>query len=251
VNTGRCLGKLAPRRDARTLRFASYVKLAALPPAPPARDWSSKAAPAWGMMRNDELGDCTCAAAGHLIQAWTANHGAEVTPDDDAIVAAYSAITGYTPSDPSTDQGGVELDVLNYWRSTGIAGQKIGAYASVDALSMDHVKAAINCFGGVYLGAALPLAAQNQTIWDVGGDGDQEPGSWGGHAMAAVGYTPAGVVLVTWGATKFATWVWWAKYVDESYALLDDAWVNGSTPAPSGFDLAALQADLAAVGAVR
>lgn len=247
----RCLGKLAPRRDARTLKLARYVDLAALPDAPLDRDWSGAAAPSWGMMANDRLGDCTCAAAGHLIQAWTANRGSEQTATDLAIIAAYSAITGYMPSNPESDQGAVELDVLNYWRSSGIAGQKLGAYASVDALSMDHVKAAINCFGGVYIGAALPLSAQSQTVWDVTDGADATPGSWGGHAMAVVGYTPSGVVLVTWGAIKIATWSWWAKYVDESYALLDDAWVSGTSPAPSGFDLAALQADLAAIGAVQ
>jgi hypothetical protein len=26
----------------------------------------------WAMMDNDQIGDCTCAAAGHLIMEWTA-----------------------------------------------------------------------------------------------------------------------------------------------------------------------------------
>src|SRR6185312_120177 len=110
----------------------------------------------------------------------------EVTPSDDDIVGAYSAITGYTPSRPETDQGAVELDVLAYWQRTGIAGHQIGAYASLDVLSMDHVRCAVNLFGGVYIGAALPLSAQSQTVWDVVDGPSGESGTWGGHAMAVV-----------------------------------------------------------------
>ena len=69
--------------------------------------------------------------------------------------------------------------------------------------------------------------------------------------MCAIGYDESHVLLVTWGAVKVCTWAWFLRYTEEAFALLDDAWVSGSTPAPSGFDLAALQADLAAVGAVR
>ena len=243
----RCLGKLARREDPRNLKFARYLVTNALPPAPAERDWSSAAAPNFGMMANDTLGDCTCAAAGHLIQAWTANHGAEVTPTDLEIVAAYSAITGYMPGVPSTDQGAVELDVLNHWRTDGIAGNKIGAYAWVDPANKTLVESAINLCGGVYCGLALPISAQSQTVWDVTTGPDAIPGSWGGHAVAVIGYNATGVVLVTWGAIKIATWSWWAAYCDEAYAILDDDWVSGAVAAPNGFDLAALQADLAAL----
>ena len=46
----------------------------------------------WGMMMNDALGDCTCAALGHLIQAWTAESGTEYTPPDSAILTAYEKL---------------------------------------------------------------------------------------------------------------------------------------------------------------
>src|SRR6185312_14090042 len=137
-------------------------------------------------------------------------------------------------------------DVLAYWQRTGIAGHQIGAYASLDVLSMDHVRCAVNLFGGVYIGAALPLSAQSQTVWDVVDGPSGESGTLGGHAMAVVAYTPTGPVFVTWGALKIATWAWWAKYVDEAYALIAPEWVSGGITAPSGFNIVQLQADLAA-----
>src|SRR5579863_10126474 len=65
------LGKQRARHDPRTLLLASYVT-PALPVPPTQLDLASKIN-SWGMMENDQLGDCTCAAAGHLIMEWTAN----------------------------------------------------------------------------------------------------------------------------------------------------------------------------------
>jgi hypothetical protein len=245
------LGKLAARRDPRTLRLAKYMP-AALPAIPAAMDLSPLV-PSWGMMRNDELGDCTCAAAGHLLMQWTAAAGKPFSPSDADIVAAYSAITGYTPDDPSTDRGAVEIDVLNFWKARGIAGHRIGGYAAVNHLDHAHVRAAAYLFGGVYIGVALPVCAQNQNVWDVPGrvakffEGDDAPGSWGGHAVEVVAYDAEGVTVVTWGALKRMTWAFWDKYVDEAYAVLSQDFVNGQGKTPEGFNLAELAADLLAV----
>ena len=138
------LGKKASKQDHRNLKLSSYLSI--LPPVPTACDWSHNIIN-WGMMRNDTVGDCTCAGGGHLIMGWTANASTEVIPSDTDILAAYSAITGYNPNDPNTDQGANELDVLNYWRQTGIAGHKIGAYVQLNASDIPHVKTAIYLFG--------------------------------------------------------------------------------------------------------
>lgn len=49
------LGKHAKRHDPRTLKLAKY--LTQLPPIPSAMNWSRNV-PIWGMMGNDQLGDC-------------------------------------------------------------------------------------------------------------------------------------------------------------------------------------------------
>ena len=61
---------------------------------------------------------------------WTANAAQKLlTPSDQQIVSAGSAITGYNTATGANDNGAVEIDVLNYWRQTGIAEHKIGASA--------------------------------------------------------------------------------------------------------------------------
>ena len=141
------LGKAVARHDPRTLLLASYLT-PALPAPPASLDISTKVS-SWGMMANDQLGDCTCAAAGHLIMEWTANAGKQtVTPTDQQIIAAYSAITGYNPVTGANDNGANEVDVLNYWRQTGIAGDQIGGYVALEPANHTHVMDSVYMFEG-------------------------------------------------------------------------------------------------------
>ena len=240
------LGKLPPRLDPRTLRLASYLP-AAMPPIPPARSWSASVR-SWPMLANDICGDCTIASAGHLIQMWTSSHHHAIVPTDADILRAYSSVSGYNSADPSTDQGAVELDVLNYWRRHGIAGHKISAFVAVNPRNRAHVLAAIDLFGGIYAGFALPNSIQSQTgpgkAWTVTQGTDAAPGSLGGHAVPVVDYAPGAFACVTWGAMQRMSDAFAATYMDECYALISEDWVNAHQGAPCGFDLESLQKDL-------
>jgi hypothetical protein len=175
-----------------------------------------------------------------------------VTPTDQQIVAAYSAITGYNPVSGANDNGANELDVLNYWRQTGIAGHKIGAYVALEPANHNHIMDSVYIFEGCYIGVQLPISAQAQTQnhqpWSVppgGATGEGKPGSWGGHAIPVVAYDTRGVTVVTWGALQVMTWSFWDAYCDEGYAIISSDYLNGNEQAPQGFSMQQLQADLA------
>jgi len=248
----RKLGRRLSPHDRRTLWFWDYFNRPTLPPAPASCDWTKAVAWPWGMMANDTVGDCVLAAAGHLIESWTYNAGDPYVPPDAAILAAYSAITGYNPADPSTDIGTDPLSALKYWRATGISGHQIGAFAATNAKRQEQIQQAIYLFGGSFLSFALPAAAQGLAAWDIpqgtAPEGQWEPGSWGGHEVCAVGYSPAGVTVITWGAPLLVSWNFLATYCDESYAVLSNDLLNGQGQCPAGFDLPTLVADLAKIG---
>ena len=239
------LGRKAIKTDARTLRLARYLTSAL--PAPPESVSYSKNVPtgAWGMLLNDQLGDCTIAGALHLDQALAAAAGKGFKPTDAEALAAYEAIDGYRPGDPSTDQGGVLIDVLKAWRSQGIGGRKILGFAAVNIRDRTEVQQAIYLFGGIYTGAMLPISAQTQPEWWDASPNDG--GVWGGHCVPDLDYDKEGLACITWGAVKRMTWAFFQRYCDEAYAVISQDFIEANGSAPSGFDLAQLQADLALI----
>ena len=254
MNTGK-LGKQPKRSDRRTFQLARYLKVSELPAAPPAVDWS-KAVPHYGMLLNDQLGDCVIAGMMHLAMGWQATAGqTPAAPSDAEVLAAYSAIGGYNPADPSTDQGCNMLDALNYWRSTGLTlgGQKsqILAFAEVNLADPDELKAALWLFGGLFTGFQMPQSAENATSWTVpscGPHGKGKPGSWGGHCAPLIAENGTGAFkAITWGGLMPTAHNFVSDYCEEAYAVLSAAWIETNGHAPCGFDLAALQADLAAL----
>jgi hypothetical protein len=240
------LGKHKPKLDDRTLQLANYI--GGLPVPPVTENWGKKVS-SWSMYANDAIGDCTFAAAGHMIKCWSANAGKAITPTTKAIVAGYSALTGYNGT-PATDRGANELDVMNFWRKTGIGGHQIGAYAQLTPKNVGHIRISTDLFGGVYIGLAMPKSAQTQSVWSVptgGPVGSGAPGSWGGHAVNIIEYDAKYLTCVTWGATLKMTWGFWNTYCDEAYAILSTDWLQGKQMAPCGFDFTALQTDLGLV----
>jgi hypothetical protein len=240
------LGKAAVRSDVRTLLFARYADKQRLP-TPPERFDGTKGVPEWPMYLNDQLGDCTCAAAGHMIEAWTAEAGGQVVEiTDDAVRDAFEQVKQVDPR--TGEEGAVELDVLNYWRRTGIGRHQIKAYAAVSRADHEIVRSATSIFGGLYIGLQLPKSAQNQPVWDWTGtlSGDAEPGSWGGHAVNVVGYDPQALTVITWGATQGMSWSFWDRYCDEAYCIVSADFMRENR-APNGLDIDALMADLALV----
>lgn len=241
------LGKKPIKVDPRTLQFAKYVT-AALPPSPAYLDLTGKVK-TWGMMKNDTIGDCTIAEAGHQEEVWTSQaKGKEYKPTDKSIIKAYSAISGFDPITGANDNGCALLDVLKYWKKYGIgsSSHKILAYAQLDPKNHAHVMASVYLFGGVYAGVQLPISAQNQIVWDVppgGPTGHGAPGSWGGHGVPLVGYANL-LTTVTWGELKAMTWPFWDTYFDEAYAVLSQDWMEKNNISPEGFNLQQLLADV-------
>ena len=238
------LGRKAIRTDSRTLRMARYLT-PSLPPPPVSVDWTHGLSD-WGMMLNDTLGDCTIAGCGHAVQVWSlANVGLELTVSDSDILAAYEAWDGYVNGDASTDNGGIELDVLNDWKKNGLAGHALLAFADPAVANLTEIRQTIALFGGCYIGMEVPNFIMDSIpqVWDVTTD---DGGIDGGHCVFVAGYDAESFTFISWGTVYKMTTAFWAKYVDEAHGLLSSVWI-GANGAPSGFNLNQLQADLSAI----
>lgn len=253
------LGKKPKKEDpqGRTIKLARYLRRH-LPVVASAVMWAVAVTVDWGQMLNDVKGDCAIAAPGHQIMSWTANTGKLFVPPDAQIGQVYDILS-------PNDNGCVMLDVLRYWRKNDIAGHKILGFAEVDPQNIMHIQAAIDLFGGIYLGFQLPIATQNQDVWDIPDEGlvsDGTPGSWGGHAVVALGYgvnaswplkiagyDQDGVVVISWGQAIRVTWRFIQAYCDEAYVVLSEDWINANGECPVEIKLDELKADIALVGA--
>ena len=240
------LGKHPPVVDERTLSFGKYLKPGLAPP-PPSVDYGNKV-PSWPMYGNDQYGDCTCAAAGHMIQNWTANATVEFTPPDPKVISFYEHFVG---SPPPADAGCNMLQVLKYWRQGGLDEHKILAFVAVTLKNQDQAAQAVYLLGSIYIGVALPnFCVEGDMLtapWVVpsgGPVGDAAPNPDNGHCIPAVGYDDQGLYVVTWGTIKSMGWQFYEAYADEAFAVLSQDFIDANKQAPSGVDLSGLQADL-------
>jgi hypothetical protein len=241
------LGKKPKPRDDRDLKLAAYLDPGrALPAIPDQVDVSGHITD-WGMLLNDKLGDCTIASALHMEMAWSRLAGrGDFHPTDADALAGYEGACGYDPHDPNTDEGGIERDVLKFWRKQGLGGRKVAAFIEVDQSSVDEMRAACYLFGGVYLGVDLQKAQQTQEVWDF-----EQSAEWGGHAVPLVTYDKTGKgTVVTWGALKDFTPAFVAHQCTEAWAVLSEDMLDEHGHSPAGLDLATLRADLKKLAAI-
>ncbi|MFD2421651.1 hypothetical protein [Amycolatopsis pigmentata] len=227
------LGRKPNSGRRRVSLTSGHLPAAYTPPATLDR-YSAIPAATIGMDGNNSVGDCTCADVDHEVKAIQVAAGnTEVASTTAEVLAAYSAITGYDPADPSTDQGAEMQAVREYWRKTGftLGGQvhKILLFADLDIHNTTLVKWALDQFGAVGLGINFPASAMDQfqaeQPWDVVRGSQID----GGHAVALVGYDTQFWYVLTWGRVQKMTPEFFAAYAEEAWTALDEEFVNAHT----------------------
>ena len=209
--------------------------------------------PAPLILGNDRLGNCTSAGLGNHLRATAALARFQVVVRDADAILFYERSTGYTPADPATDLGGIEVDVLAYAARDGyaLADQTLyPVWGSIPPDDMNALRLVMAGLGVAYLGVDLALADQTEGgVWDTATPGNQRPGSWGGHCLLAWAYdgTDEGSIvhLLTWGGVQRATWRWVRSRIMECHGL---AWrqLMPASGLLNGQDWDRLQADNAA-----
>lgn len=254
------LGLVPAIFDGRDLHLSAYINDAHLPPLPIEYDWSRFVKGPWGMDGNgpdpqnpsympDGVGNCTVAALNHLMMATSASAGKMVTASIAQIMHMYSAISGYVPGDPSTDNGAMESTALKYMIKHGLAGQKADAYANINIANLRQLHQSIALFGPSYLGVWLSQTDIDDFNAGKGWTDTSDRNSIGGHAVPGIGYYSSGTQVLTWGRLQACSDSWLGVHLTEAHAVLMFDVINAKGLSQNGFKLAQLQHDLRLVTA--
>lgn len=255
------LGRTPPAVPAvqrQRVMFADFVG-ESLPTPPTVQHWSYAAEDCLSQVYgNDTLSNCTAAGAGHALGVWRGNaKNGDPAPTSDEVIRFYSDTTGYVRGQPSTDQGGNEIEVLTYWRDRGFfpdGSGKILGWADLTGLDPIRVRQAVYLFETLYFGYAMPDAwlpdrnFKQGFTWGAAGP----PNPDNGHAFIGSGYNYNGVQVCSWGTMGTVTWEAIAKYTQqgggELHVPLSADTINRALKrAPNGFDVASLSASMRAL----
>ena len=265
------LGRL-PARYTRASMIKSQIvamNFALLGPPPASSDDYVSAVDAatggnWGMMGNDQVGDCTIADCAHQVMLRTANASKIVIPTLAQVMGAYTDITGYDPSQTDsqgnnpTDRGADELTVMNYMQKTGLAGHKIDAHANLNPTNLNNIRWTVQLYGCSRIGLAVTDTMFDQfqrgQPWEPV-DGAQVLGL---HDIPVVRYIRDGLTTMflveTWGTTFPATDAWFKWVLPDGTPVVEEAHVESSGDflratgvSPSGLDHDQMIAEMSAV----
>ena len=213
------LGKREFVEDKRDLKLKDYIDKPKLVSGLPSSYNHDQLGITWGMLGNDQYGDCVIAGAGHETMIFTAEGlGKPVSITDTKAIADYHTICG------SGDNGCDVRTVLGYRQKTGIHDanstlHKISAYTSMD-IDKDEVQLGVYYFSAVGIGFNFPAYAMDQfnagKPWDV-----QTTNATieGGHYVPIIGYDSTYLYVVTWGQVQKMTYAFFTKYCDEAWCL--------------------------------
>lgn len=201
----------------------------------------------WGMLANDQYGDCVWAGAAHETMLLNKIVGVEVEFSDASVLADYSAVTGFDPNDPEdTDQGTDMRNAMGYRRSTGVGDaqggrHKIAAYCSIEPGNFGQHLQALMCFDVVAIGIDVPESAERQFQAHKPWTYVRDKNIVGGHYICIVGRpTTESLDIVTWGQIQRLTKSFLTHYNDESFGFFtEESLKNGRTA--EGFDISALR----------
>ena len=245
-------GRRPRARNSAVPHLSALIAGVTLPPLPAAADYTAGMPASLGVMLNATLADCTIAGCGHADQVWTFNATPPMlTASDPVVLSAYEAWCGYVDGDPSTDQGGVEQDVLTSWSKSTFNGRALAAFVEVDPRNLDDLRRAVFDCGVAYIGLDIPAYLENGltapgSVWDV--DPSADNSIVGGHCVTLAGYDANGNFrAISWGSYYTLTSAFLLQRMDEAYGLVSPDWMKATGQTPAGLTVAQWQAQMAAL----
>ena len=264
------LGK-APATPHYGLKLRDYVTSSDLPTVPDTFGHEALVRD-WGVLGNDEVGDCAIAGPFHAEMLWCAMGKRSIKVNTKCTLEEYSEITGYDPKayDPftntnPTDNGSNVQDVAEFWRTIGLKDasgkrHKIDCYLALEPGNLNELYQAMYLFGCVGIGIGCPVEFQTAFANGQAWDALPTPHIEGGHYILGTGRLPGSyrgkqypdglINVVTWGRNQVMTPAAYQQFNDESFVYLNEEMlVKGKSI--DGFDLDQLIADMSDIASEK
>ena len=235
----RPVGKLGclPGKVPVGLRDLTYYVAGDLLKAPPTV--AVPTFPDWGMLGNDQYGDCGVAGLQHGFEA-----DATITKADESFPVTQQTIDYYLKYTNGQDAGVVLADFLDYVRRHRFYNHTISAYAPVTVHDVPTLQAAVYLYGFVYAG--ITVCSDMQTAFQK-----HEPwtgaicsgGIIGGHCVPIVGYDDQFIYVITWGGVQAISYSAWHLIATEAWAIISGEFEKAHGDG-RGVSLTALKNDL-------
>lgn len=233
------------REDAIKLQLSDYLVRKELPVVPKVYGHIKSNDIPWGMLGNDQCGDCVMAGACHEIMVW-ALATKRILPDFNVqgVVEQYMGLSG------GKDEGLDPIATAKWRVTTGVTdgtGQvhKVKAFASVN--NNKDLDTAAYIFGVCGCGFNLPESAMAEFGEGKPWENTNEKGT-GGHYVPLVGRNSRGYrIVVTWGRLQAVSNTFWRKYFVGGIAYFSLEYMLASGISPEGINEAALDSNLAAL----
>jgi hypothetical protein len=162
---------------------------------------------------NGTYGDCVMCGVAHSQTVWNGLIGHKKIMSEKSVIKTYFKLTS------GEDSGLSILNTLKYWHNRAINTEKIIVFAEINPKNHDHLKLAIELFGGVMLGMQVQKDAEkdfeNGTIWTPG---KLIPDA--GHCIYGVDYDKDTISMLTWGGIQKGNYAWADCCLDEAYAII-------------------------------
>jgi hypothetical protein len=203
----------------------------------------------WGMLGNDIHGDCVWAGIAHQVMLWNKEEGKTVSFTTKNALSDYSAVTGFNPSNPKSDNGTDMEAATNYINKTGVIDSsghrhKVDAFVSLKPGDTDQLTAATYLFGSVGVGIKVSIEEienfQNGIPWEPNNNKITS-----GHYIPCVGRNRLGnFLVVSWGRIHAMTPEFYQQRSDETICYLSLENINSKGLSPRQFNKDQLTKDL-------